>query len=167
MLDTWLKADEAGGGEPLDPAALSRRVLQAMHAERAGREWTASLLPVQLGMAGDPWRVLVACTLLNKVRIATARPAIKVLADRSPVDVAEADPVWLIGMLFPLGLAVRRASTLISLARTFPSRSWATAAELPGVGPYALDALRIFCLGDLRGRPTDRILSAFLRAVAG
>lgn len=97
-----------------------------------------------------PWRMLVACVLLNRTRGAVGVPtALAVLeAWPSPGALACADLRTLRAVIRPCGLWRRRALTLCNL-----SVAWVAGVRdprlLPGVGPYALDSWRIFVDGRL------------------
>ena len=128
----------------------------------------------------DPWRLLVACVLLNK---ATARAVRRALGSvfavvPTPDAAAATDPATLATVLRPLGLQRRRAATLIALGREFGRGGWSDPASLPGVGPYAAAAYWIFCAGQWRAfaeseggvPPQDKDLAryvAFLEATDG
>jgi methyl-CpG-binding domain protein 4 len=119
----------------------------------------------------DPWKLLVACVLLNQ----TARRQVDRVIDElfrlwpSAHAMAAADEVELSELLRPLGLYKRRASILIRLSRRWvdwrldhdvPDGS--DVMELPGVGKYASDSYRLFVLRDDSIEPEDKELRAYM-----
>lgn len=146
---------------------LSRERMLALHAERSRQEPTTELWPIQLGMRGDPWRVAVCCVLLNQTTGRQVRP---VLADLlaswpRPLDLGTARVDDVLPVIRSLGFGPSRSDTLIRLSFGFLFGDWRDMRELRGVGRYAEDALRLFCLGDLGIDPTDHVLRKFLEVV--
>lgn len=144
------------------------RLLQ-LHRTRCRRIATFDQRPLQLGLGGDPWKVILACQLLNRTRGTQARPALAELLRRwpSPRKLARAAVEDVEETIRGLGLQRRRAARLIDLARAWVHKTWTHPGELPGVGQYTLDALRIFCLDDLEVDPQDRVLAAYLATCRG
>lgn len=109
-----------------------------------------------------PWRVIVACTLLNKAHGRTVRPVTAALFNQypSPFNMVEGDYEALETTLRPLGLQKMRAKRLREMTREylhgFPLN------ELTGVGPYAMDSLDLFCWGRTDVNPTDQWLKPYL-----
>lgn len=122
----------------------------------------------------DPWRVLVACILLNL----TSRQQVDLVIDRlfyrwpTPGAMWRADQEEVQALIRPLGLWRRRSKTLKKMSREFILAKLRTnhgtlpeeeVKNLPGVGPYALDSYRIFVLGDeSRCDSKDRVLMEYL-----
>ena len=107
----------------------------------------------------DPWKLLVCCVMLNQTtRKQVDRVLAKGLFDKYPdaESMADADFGELVERLRPLGLQTRRTSVLQRMSKRYrrllveelglPAEE--QVKKLPGVGPYALDSYRIFCLGD-------------------
>lgn len=123
----------------------------------------ATRLPTVQEIHRDPWRMLVACCLLNRTRGDQARPVLVSLFERYPTPeaMAAARPCDLARRLRRVGLHRQRARTLRAL-----SSSWADGerdlAKLPGVGRYALDSWAIFQEGRRDVEPDDRVLRAYL-----
>lgn len=122
---------------------------------------------IQEGLHGDPWRILVASILVGRTRgVAVATRGVAVagilprLFDRYPArrDLAAADPGELAGLLRPLGLQNVRASGLVRLAAAM-RRDDEDPKGLPGVGPYAYAAWRVFVRDDLDVNTDDRALA--------
>ncbi|OBZ79400.1 hypothetical protein A0H81_00011 [Grifola frondosa] len=148
---------------------------------------------IQECMSKDPWKVLVAVSLLN---VTTGREAIPVFFDvihewPTPEALSQACPERLKNMIKQLGLGNKRTEQLIGLStiyitrppsydQLFPSRHYigapgtpqrrlygATAiSHLPGCGPYAYDSYRIFCGKADEWKlvmPSDKELTKYLR----
>ena len=64
--------------------------------------------------------------------------------------------------LKPLGLANKRAKTLIRFSSEYLASQWETVSELYGCGKYADDAWHIFCVGDWeKVAPRDHALNYY------
>ncbi|KAF6766329.1 DNA glycosylase [Ephemerocybe angulata] len=129
---------------------------------------------IQEQVAGDKWKVFVACTLLNKTSGKLALPVFWDMMRRWPTawTMSQAKEEDLVNMLLRLGTYTIRARRLIALSREYikdppslyddrPSRPSTPVrsvkgkqfarypatpvSHLPGAGPYALDSYRIFC----------------------
>ena len=68
-------------------------------------------------------------------------------------------------MIQPLGLSERRSKTLVKMSDDYLNKSWQDKPEvLYGIGKYASDAYKIFCLGDWRHvSPKDHALNDYHR----
>ena len=105
----------------------------------------------------DPWRLLVACCLLNKTTAGVARPCLRRFFSRYPDAAAAAaietegggsEELEALAALFrPCGCHRRRAAAVARLSREFLRPSWRDPRELFGVGEYAADAYWIFVRG--------------------
>ena len=123
---------------------------------------------VQAILRDDPWKLLVACSTLNRTSWRQAYPALETIFDRwpGPGDLAGADPAELEEVLRPLGLFRRRTVTLRRLSAAcadlpaWPAALWP--GDLPGVGRYASDAYRIFVGRDGSVEPEDARLRGYL-----
>ncbi|KAJ7925919.1 DNA glycosylase [Mycena leptocephala] len=129
---------------------------------------------IQETVADDPWKLLVAVTLLNKTAGKLAIPVFWAIMAAWPTAwaLSQAPESELVALIRPLGTQNIRAKRLISLSRTYlqdppslrderPSRAVGTPisarkrekypptpiSHLPGAGTYALDSYRIFCTG--------------------
>lgn len=131
---------------------------------------TAEEPPLQELHRGEPdygWRVLVLCVLLNRAGRAQADRVQRRLFAKWPTPAAlacsAAAPRFAVeAVVRPCGFQSVRARTLRAL-----SEAWRADADaylqgalpvewLPGVGPYAADAFRLFVLGDLDARIESR-----------
>ncbi|KAK8864398.1 hypothetical protein IAR55_001646 [Kwoniella newhampshirensis] len=119
---------------------------------------------IQERLRHDPWKILVATSLLNVTSGKQARPVLAVLLKRWPTPqiMAEASITDLSQLLYPLGLYNQRASSLVRFSRQYLDLGWPLItptlfmdgfpplpAELDvkvfhGAGVYASDSFRIF-----------------------
>ncbi|KAH6917253.1 DNA glycosylase [Coprinopsis sp. MPI-PUGE-AT-0042] len=167
-----------------DPLVLfNARNLECLH------EQIVKLKPtlIQETVAHDPWKLLIAVTLLNKTSGKLAIPAFWKLTEQwpTPYALSQASEDTLITLLTPLGTQRRRARRLIRMSEMYvqdpPSNHDVPLAlegedkvpshPHPGAGPYALDSYRIFCTmhQDTSSTewkevlPTDKELIRYLR----
>jgi len=109
-----------------------------------------------------PWRVMIACIMLNLTSYKQVRNVIWDFFEEYPgaLCAAEANPSELAEMLRPLGLYNRRAATIIKFSKQY---SGGLAIEdCHGIGKYALDSYTIFCLRSLDVEPTDSKLIMYM-----
>jgi len=118
---------------------------------------------LQEQLAATPWRMLVACLLLNRTRGTQVRRVVWALlrAWGGPGGLVGVSDAWLEAILRPLGLWRRRACLLRRFDRALAEG--VPLGNLPGVGAYARDSLRIFVDGDIDVEPTDGLLAAYVR----
>ncbi|KAJ7040469.1 DNA glycosylase, partial [Mycena alexandri] len=125
-------------------------------------------------LADDPWKLLIATTLLNKTAGKLAIPVFETITSAWPTAwaLSQAPEPDLVTIIRPLGTQNIRAKRLIDLSRAYlqdppslrdarPSRALGAPisprkrdkypptpiSHLPGAGTYALDSYRIFCSG--------------------
>jgi|TARA_Y100000310_G_C20700775_1_gene829656 methyl-CpG-binding domain protein 4 len=81
----------------------------------------------------------------------------------TPKIAAEADISDIVDMIGPLGLSQRRSRTLIRMSNDYINKEWRRdPAVLYGIGKYASDAYRIFCLGEWKSvEPRDHALNDY------
>jgi 3-methyladenine DNA glycosylase/8-oxoguanine DNA glycosylase len=105
--------------------------------------------PLQAGLYGSPWHVIVASQLLCRTRRSCADSVFAELIERwpTPADLARADSPELEALLQPLGLYRNRARQLIRMSFQWIEGNWEDARELAGVGKYVADAIGLFCFG--------------------
>lgn len=112
----------------------------------------------------DPWRLLVACVLLNKT---TATQVRKVIWDffkccPTPETACAADPAGIETLIHPLGLHRKRALSLQRMSHDYLHKNWCTPEELHACGKYAADAYFIFCRGRWKDvHPEDKDLRLY------
>jgi len=81
---------------------------------------------------------------------------------------AMADEGRLREMIKSLGLANKRAKTLIRFSREYLKEGWTTAKDLHGCGKYADDTWRIFCKGEWESvAPNDHALNKYCNWLGG
>lgn len=121
---------------------------------------------IQLKYRKSPWRLLVACVLLNRTRGTVADPVIRELFERwpTPKSLSGADTDELTRLIEPLGLQHQRALSLVYLSRGYRRGRYTRrqVKDLAGVGDYAADAYEMLVLGDLRVKPRDKELRRWL-----
>jgi endonuclease III len=85
------------------------------------------------------------------------RPFVALVPDASTLLSVPQDVVK--DVIAPLGFKNRRTAALYRMSEVFVGGSWKCVSELPGVGPYAHHAYRIFITGDLgEAAPNDHKL---------
>jgi len=89
----------------------------------------------------------------------------------TPESAAIANQADLQKMIQPLGLSERRSKALIRMSNDYLVKDWKSSPEvLYGIGKYASDAYRIFCLGEWKSvSPKDGALvnyHSFLKSAA-
>jgi endonuclease III len=125
------------------------------------------LRPLQLGMGGDPWRVVVASMLLCRSRRVQAEPCLRGLLARWPDAAALAVAEGVEEVVKPCGLQRNRARQLVRFSNLWLSDGWEELRELPGVGVYVADAVALFCFGCRNLESNDGVLHAHARTLAG
>ena len=99
----------------------------------------------------DPWKIFVACIFCNLTKRVDAEPYMwkffKIFP--TPDDASTADSDEIAEMIQPLGLSQRRSKALVRMSNDYLRKDWRDSPEiLSGIGKYASDAYRIFCLGE-------------------
>ncbi|PRP89081.1 methyl-CpG-binding domain protein 4 [Planoprotostelium fungivorum] len=112
----------------------------------------------------DPWKMTIACMLLNRTSGRVVRHVIYKLFIRYPNPkemIEKGDITDIAAIIQPLGL-IKRAEYIHTLSRQFLTGCWKTPIELKGVGKYAEDAYKIFCCGDYKlVQPEDHALNKY------
>ncbi|MEW5306497.1 MAG: hypothetical protein WDW36_008956 [Sanguina aurantia] len=112
----------------------------------------------------DPWKLLLACVLLNRTSGVQVRKVLWPLLRRypSPAQLVAADTEVLEGLLRPLGLFRKRAQSLRRFSREYAHTQWTCPKQLHGIGQYAADAYNMFCRGQWQGpAPADKDLRRY------
>ena len=113
----------------------------------------------------DPWKIFVACIFCNLTRRVDAEPFIWDFLREYPTPQAasRACVKTLQKSIQPLGLSERRSRALVLMSDGYLRKSWRdNPTVLYGIGKYASDAYRIFCLGDIAGvTPRDHALNDY------
>jgi endonuclease III len=127
---------------------------------------TAPLLQ-ERAASENPFRVLVACSLLRGTEREEARRVYAAIFNRwsTPTELYKAGEL-LEELLQPLGMYRQRGLELRTLAREYlrqpPGRA-ADVAALPGCGQFACDSWTAFVEDDLTVEPVDDALNARVR----
>lgn len=118
---------------------------------------------IQEDLRDQPWRLLVACMMLNLTNIKQVRPVIweffRLYPD--PEATSKADQPSLATLLKPLGLYNRRSKMIIRFSMEYAQGGWCDVKKLPGVGTYASDSYEMFVIGNLNIEPTDSKLKKY------
>lgn len=119
---------------------------------------------LQEELRDDPWKMLVACIMLNLTSFKQVRPVIWSFFEKYPnADILSAvDVDELAEFLTPLGMQHRRARTLIRFSQEWSSTEWSEPRELHGIGQYGQDSWDIFIRGDLAVHPRDKKLKMYI-----
>jgi len=99
----------------------------------------------------DPWKIFVACIFCNLTKRVQSEPYMWRFfnAYPDPESAAHANPDDIQKMIEPLGLSQRRSKALVNMSKDYMQKEWKDRPEsLYGIGKYASDAYRIFCVGD-------------------
>lgn len=141
--DMWVKAGRIGWKFEGEPHMIQRDLVRLFDDDL------------------NEWRVVVACVCLNLASARVARGIVMRILDRWPTPgaLSDAPVVDVEAVLGPLGLAKRRASYLHGI-----STQWGIVdiACLPGVGPYALESVMVFCRNKAPRECTDRKVAAWV-----
>jgi methyl-CpG-binding domain protein 4 len=143
-------------------------------------DWTETVygvyVPMQYDLRGDPWRMLVACMLLNRADGRQAKQALFDISDLSEdilLDLSVMSAYTRLESAFSVcGLQHQRAHRVIRFTidwhrackrvGSFPSSE--DVAKMHGVGQYALDSYKMFVIGEYVDAPADHVLSAFVHS---
>lgn len=112
----------------------------------------------------DPWKLLVACSLLNLTNVRQVWGVIDELFEQFPSWKAVNDSSYhtLCSILRPLGLYNRRARGIIKLSAVWPDKDDERLRALPTVGQYAWASYEIFINDNLQVETTDKELTRYL-----
>lgn len=113
----------------------------------------------------DPYRMLVACIMLNQTSNKNVRQVIYSFFDRwpTPESIISANPDEIRDHIKPLGFYNVRTRRLIRFTHEWLTKPFKEAKELHGIGKYANDSYEIFINGNTSVEPTDKILIRYLR----
>jgi methyl-CpG-binding domain protein 4 len=112
----------------------------------------------------DPWKVLIACKMLNLTNYKQVRKVIFNFFKKwpDPVHTSQAKQEDMALMLKPLGFYNRRSKQIIRFSKEYLEKKWNDPIELYGVGKYAADSYKIFILRSLDVEPTDKKLIRYV-----
>ncbi|MCO5550044.1 hypothetical protein L7F22_003521 [Adiantum nelumboides] len=104
---------------------------------------------IQEELYKDPWKVLVACMLLNKTSGKQMRQIIWDLFDLCPTPEAAVmvETSKIENVIWRLGLQKKRARMIQKFSNDYLGKDWTNVGQLHGIGKYATDAYAIFCEG--------------------
>jgi methyl-CpG-binding domain protein 4 len=113
----------------------------------------------------EPWKLLVACIMLNQTTAVAVKKVIWSFFDRWPdaESCAKADSNDIRDMLKFLGMQNRRTKYIQSLSLAFSGNDYGSVLDLPGVGKYAHDSYRMFVEGFLVEDVKDKELKNYLK----
>lgn len=114
---------------------------------------------IQEQIYDDPWRIFVACIFCNLTQRRKSEPIMWKFWEMfpSPHHAANANFDDVYNLVKDLGLGVRRAQTLIKMSCDYVTKDWRQDPKtLHGVGNYAFDAYRIFCLSEWSSIPEPK-----------
>ncbi|KAF3697059.1 Methyl-CpG-binding domain protein 4 [Channa argus] len=134
---------------------------------KAFKKWTPPRSPfnlIQETLFHDPWKLLVAAIFLNKTSGKMAIPVLWQFFEHFPSAEVTRQADWkpVSELMKPLGLYELRAKTLIRFSDEYLNKQWRYPIELHGIGKYANDSYRIFCVGEWRQvTPEDHMLNKY------
>ncbi|KAG0611385.1 hypothetical protein M758_7G137600 [Ceratodon purpureus] len=114
----------------------------------------------------DPWKVLVACILLNQTGGRQMHKVIWDLFELCPdAETCVSTETEKIGrVIHSLGLQNKRAKTLQRFSQDYLGTTWTNVTQLHGIGEYGRDAYAIFCEGRWQEvQPKDLVLNRYCR----
>jgi methyl-CpG-binding domain protein 4 len=116
--------------------------------------WTPPKSPynlIQEQLWEDPWKIFVACIFCNLTKRVQSEPFMWKFFSKYPdaKSASRADPKSIELMIQSLGLSRRRSVSLVRMSNDYLLKDWKEQPDvLYGIGKYASDAYRIFCLGE-------------------
>jgi methyl-CpG-binding domain protein 4 len=111
---------------------------------------------IQEFLRDEPWRLLVACVMLNQTSAKQVWPVARDFFQLCPTPrtVTFTSEEEIVGVLRPLGLQNRRVRTIMRLSREWCDKGYGpffggrpkgdSVIGLPGIGKYASDSYRMF-----------------------
>lgn len=106
---------------------------------------------IQEDLRDQPWRLLVACMMLNQTTAVQVKQVMPKFFERygGPRIAAAGNTEFMASLLKPLGLYNRRAKAIQRMSEDFMREGWSDVQDFYGIGKYASDSYRIFVLGEL------------------
>jgi len=125
------------------------------------RDKDDSVRLIQEDYIDDPWKMMVACILLNRTTGTQVKKVLPLLFERYPSArvMAMADIQQLTILISGLGLENIRALRLKAMSALWGTRPL---TQLPGIGRYAIDSYVIFIEGRTDIQPSDKMLQKYL-----
>jgi methyl-CpG-binding domain protein 4 len=149
---------------------MQMSMLRRLHQQAAGRPTRYDCKILQTGMQGDPWRVVLACMLLQQTTRRQAEKGLQNLLHEfpTPLALASGDLDLVAQCVRPCGLQNKRARMLMQFSYDFACYSDKSLTGCAGVGMYVCDAVRMFCLSDLRFNGSgDKALALYAEVLCG
>tara|TARA_B100000214_G_C23948642_1_gene619255 strand:+ start:469 stop:897 length:429 start_codon:yes stop_codon:yes gene_type:complete len=113
----------------------------------------------------DPWKIFVVCIFCNLTKRVQAEPYFWKCIDLwpDPESMSKANPAEIESIIKPLGLSQRRSKALVKMSTDYLQKDWKNQPDvLYGIGKYASDAYRIFCVGEWQSvEPRDHALNDY------
>lgn len=111
----------------------------------------------------DPWKIMIACIMLNQTSNVQVRPVITHFFREFPAPhfVNESHQGLIAIILQPTGFQNIKAKRIVDFTRVWNSGE-RDPNKFPGIGPYAKDTWKIFIEGKTNFLPADKKLSAYL-----
>ena len=118
---------------------------------------------IQEDLLDDPWKMTVACILLNQTTNQQVRKILYPLFDflKSPANTAELSPSQIYPLVKSTGFGNVKSERIIRMSQKWIS-GFEQVQELPGVGKYATESWKIFVEGRKDFVPTDKKLKMYL-----
>ena len=121
---------------------------------------------IQHDYLDDPWKMVVACILLNQT---TNQQVRKILYDLfiyipDPESASVSDPEMIAQIIKSTGFQNVKASRIIKLSQKW-IQGFDHPKELPGVGKYALESWEIFVNKKTDFTPSDKKLKMYLESI--
>ena len=113
----------------------------------------------------DPWKMCIACILLNQTSNQQARPILKNLFDKfpTPKKMLAAKDSDIVEIIKSAGLYNRRTATIKKFTREYIKKEYSHISELYGMGRFASDSYEIFINRNYCISPTDKVLTKYLK----
>src|SRR5574343_620644 len=114
----------------------------------------------------DPWKLLVACIMLNMTTGTQVHKVVHEFFERypNPQSVIDAEAQDIERIILSLGLYKKRAVTLKRFSHDYLNKTWKRPIECFGIGKYGNDSWEIFVNGNTSVRPKDKELKEIGRA---
>lgn len=124
---------------------------------------------IQEHLRNDPWKLLVACIMLNQTSAVQVKKVIWGFFEKWPdaVSCAAANIEEIKAHIKPLGLYNRRSKSISNLSKKWASQDFDSILDLPGIGKYAYDSYKMFCEGILVDDVKDKELKNYLNWAYG
>ena len=119
---------------------------------------------IQTHYLGDPWKIMIACILLNQTSNVQVRPVIRKFFESFPTpnSLNESDQDSISLILQPTGFQNVKAKRIIAFTKVWNAGE-RDPNKFPGIGPYGRDTWRIFMENKTDFFPADKKLSAYLK----